>query len=120
MDAPFVLATMARRGLLKPGPPHHILRQFRELGKWGYGLAGELRQAAARSPSRVAVVDSAGACFTYGELLDRSSRLAGALPVSAGDRVGVLCRNSAAMIEVLIAVTSLGADPVLINTGLSS
>ncbi|MFF5297388.1 AMP-binding protein [Paractinoplanes globisporus] len=120
MDAPFVLATMARRGLLKPGPPHHILRQFRELGKWGYGLAGELRQAAARSPSRVAVVDSAGACFTYGELLDRSSRLAGALPVSAGDRVGVLCRNSADMIVVLIAIASVGADPVLVNTGLSA
>jgi acyl-CoA synthetase (AMP-forming)/AMP-acid ligase II len=120
MDAPFVLATMARRGLLKPGPPHRVLQQFRELGKWGYGLAGELRQAAARSPAQVAVTDSSGVSYTYRELLDRSSRLGAALPVSAGDRVGVLCRNSADMIVMLIAVASVGADPVLINTGLSS
>ena len=120
MDAAFVLTTMGRRGLLDPGPPHRILRQFRALGKWGYGLAGELRQAAARSPGRVAVVDDTGVSRTYAELLSRSSRLAGALPVSAGDRVGVLCRNSAAMIEVLIAVASMGADPVLMNTGLSA
>jgi acyl-CoA synthetase (AMP-forming)/AMP-acid ligase II len=111
---------MARRGLLRPGPPHRVLQQFRELGKWGYGLAGELRQAAARSPSRVAVVDDSGASWTYREMLDRSGRLGAALPISAGDRVGVLCRNSADMIVVLIAVASVGADPVLINTGLSS
>ncbi|MFC7277058.1 AMP-binding protein [Paractinoplanes rhizophilus] len=117
---PFVLATMGRRGLLHPGPPHRIVRQFAALGRWGYGLAGELRQAAARSPERLAVVDDSGARLTYAGLLDRSSRLAGALPVAAGDRVGVLCRNSAAMVTVLIAATSIGADPVLVNTGLSA
>src|SRR3954451_18538144 len=111
---------MARRGLLQPGPPHRVLQQFRELGKWGFGLAGELRQAAARSASQVAVVDASGASYTYGQLLDRSCRLGAALPISAGDRVGVLCRNSADMVVVLIAVASVGADPVLINTGLSS
>jgi acyl-CoA synthetase (AMP-forming)/AMP-acid ligase II len=117
---PFVLATMAKRGLLHPGAPHRVVQQFAALGKWGYGLAGELRQAAARSPSRMAVIDDSGAALTYADLVDRSSRLAGALPIAAGDRVGVLCRNSAAMITVLIAATSVGADPVLINTGLSA
>ncbi|WP_433360314.1 AMP-binding protein [Actinoplanes sp. CA-142083] len=115
----FVLTTMGKRGLLNPGPPHRIVRQFAALGKWGYGLAGELRQAAARSPSRVAVIDDSGASLTYADLLDQSSRLAGALPIAAGDRVGILCRNSAAMITVLIGAASVGADPVLINTGLS-
>ncbi|GIM89234.1 fatty-acyl-CoA synthase [Paractinoplanes toevensis] len=117
--APFVVATMARRGLLVPGAPHRVAQQFAELHRWGFGLAGELRQAAARSPGRVAVIDDQRS-LTYGELLDRSGRLAAALPVVAGDRVGVLCRNSVAMIETLIAVTSVGADPVLINTGLSA
>ncbi|GAA0576726.1 AMP-binding protein [Paractinoplanes ferrugineus] len=116
---PFVVTTMARRGLLTPGAPHRVGRQFTSLHRWGFGLAGELRQAAVRSPDRVAVVDETRS-VTYAELLDRSSRLAVALPVGAGDRVGVLCRNSAAMLETLIAVTSLGADPVLINTGLSA
>jgi acyl-CoA synthetase (AMP-forming)/AMP-acid ligase II len=118
-DGAFVLATMARRGLLTPGPPVRVARQFRALRRWGFGLAGELRQAAARSPARVAVIDDAGS-LTYAELLSRSSRLAGALPVVAGDRVGVLCRNSASMVTTLMAVSSVGADPVLINTGLSS
>ncbi|GIF01396.1 AMP-binding protein [Paractinoplanes rishiriensis] len=117
--AAFVVRTMARRGLLVPGPPHRVLKQFGELHKWGFGLTGELRQAAARSPGRVAVIDEARGPVTYAELLDGSARLAAALPWTAGERVGVLCRNSAAMIETLIGATMIGADPVLINTGLS-
>ncbi len=98
MDASaFVVGTMARRGLLHPGAPQRIVRQFAALHKWGFGLAGELRQAAARDPGRVAVIDENGP-LTYAELLDRSSRIAAALPVRPGDRVGVLCRNSARMV----------------------
>ncbi|MBL7257470.1 AMP-binding protein [Actinoplanes sp. LDG1-01] len=115
----FVARTMARRGLLTPGPPHRVARQFAALHKWKFGLAGELRQAAARSPSRVALIDEGGP-VTYGELLDRTARLAGALPVAPGDRVGILARNSTAMVEALIGVATLGANPVLMNTGLSS
>jgi acyl-CoA synthetase (AMP-forming)/AMP-acid ligase II len=120
MSASFVVSTMARRGLLKPGPPGRVLRQFGALRRWGFGLAGELRQAAARDPGRVAVIDDERGDVTYAELLDRSVRIARALPVAPGDRVGVLRRNSAAMIETVIGVASAGADPVLINTGLSS
>ncbi|GID27917.1 AMP-binding protein [Paractinoplanes brasiliensis] len=114
----FVARTMARRGLLTPGPPHRVARQLAALHTWKFGLAGELRQAAARSPARVALIDEGGVT-TYGELLDRTSRLAAALPVEPGDRVGILSRNSSAMVEALIAVATLGADPVLMNTGLS-
>ncbi|HET6532464.1 MAG TPA: AMP-binding protein [Actinoplanes sp.] len=123
MDAPFVLATMARRGLLKPGNPLPTARQFAALRRWGFGLAGELRQAAAREPGRVAVVDDRRE-VTYLELLERAERLARALRatvgVEPGGRVGLLCRNSAGIIEALVAVTSLGADPVLVNVGLSA
>jgi acyl-CoA synthetase (AMP-forming)/AMP-acid ligase II len=118
MDALFIASTMARRGLLTPGSPVRVVRQFAALGRWGFGLAGELRQAAARSPGRVAVIDDERQ-VTYAELLDRSSRLAAALPVRAGDRVGLLCRNSARMLEALIGVATRGADVVLVNTGLS-
>lgn len=122
MAVPFLLATLARRGLLRPAAPAGALRQFTALRRWGFGLAGELRQAAARDPGRVAVVDEHGG-LTYRELLERAERLALALRASSGvepgDRVGLLCRNSVGMIETLVAVTSLGADPVLINTGLS-
>jgi acyl-CoA synthetase (AMP-forming)/AMP-acid ligase II len=122
MAVPFVLATLARRGLLRPGPPADVIRQLAALRRWGFSLAGELRQATARDPGRVAVVDERRA-VTYHELLERAERLAralrGTVGVEPGDRVGVLCRNSAAMIETLVAVTSLGADAVLNNTGLS-
>jgi acyl-CoA synthetase (AMP-forming)/AMP-acid ligase II len=122
MAVPFLLATLARRGLLRPPPPAEAIRQLIALRRWGFGLAGELRQAAARDPARVAVVDECGA-LTYRELLERAERLALALRaevgVEPGDRVGLLRRNSVGMIETLVAVTSLGADPVLINTGLS-
>ncbi|MEV6300108.1 AMP-binding protein [Actinoplanes sp. NPDC051861] len=121
MDLTFIAATMAKRGLLVPGNPVRVVRQFGALGTWGFGLAGELRQAAARSPERVAVVDDERR-VTYAQLLSRSERLAHALraTVSPGDRVGLLCRNSARMIEALVGVATLGADPVLINTGLSA
>jgi acyl-CoA synthetase (AMP-forming)/AMP-acid ligase II len=115
----FVAATMARRGLLRPGPPVRVLRQFGALRRWGFGLAGELRQAAAREPDRIAVVDDERS-VTYREMLERSVRIARALQVGPGDRVGILRRNSAAMIETIVGVTQTGADPVLINTGLSS
>jgi acyl-CoA synthetase (AMP-forming)/AMP-acid ligase II len=114
----FIASTMARRGLLRPGPPVRVLRQFAALRRWGFGLAGELRQAAARDPGRVAIVDDSRS-VTYRELLDRAVRVARVLPVGPGDRVGILRRNSAAMVETVIGVTQAGADPVLINTGLS-
>jgi len=121
MAVPFLVATMARRGLLRPGPPADVIRQFAALRRWGFGLAGELRQAAARDPGRVAVIDEHRA-VTYHELLQRAERLARGLRdlgVGPGDRVGLLCRNSAGMIETLVAVTTLGADAVLVNTGMS-
>ena len=122
MSVPFVVSTMARRGLLRPGPPLRVAEQFRELHRWGFTLAGELRQAAARNPATVALIDEGRGSITYGQLRERCEELALGLR-SAGlgpkDRVGLLCRNSAEMVETLIAITLLGADPVLMNTGLS-
>ncbi|BBH71401.1 fatty-acyl-CoA synthase [Actinoplanes sp. OR16] len=122
VDVTFIARTMARRGLLTPGHPVRILRQFGALGRWGFGLAGELRQAAARSPQRVAVIDDETR-VSYEGLLELTENLARTLAsrgLEPGDRVGLLMRNSARMIEALIGVTTLGADPVLINTGLSA
>jgi hypothetical protein len=62
--AAFVLRTMARRGLLNPGAPQRVVRQLSVLHRWGFGLAGELRQATARDPGRVAIIDEQGS-LTY-------------------------------------------------------
>jgi acyl-CoA synthetase (AMP-forming)/AMP-acid ligase II len=121
-DLPFVVATLARRGLLNPGPPHRVAAQLHALTRWGYGLAGELRSAASRSPAGIALIDDERR-VSYAELLDRSERLArslrGAVGLRAGDRLGLLCRNHAGMVEAMVAANLLGADAVLVNTGLS-
>ncbi|MGN9774925.1 AMP-binding protein [Micromonospora sp. H33] len=124
MDLPFVVATLTRRGLLTPGRPIRVASQLGALRRWGWSLAGELRQAAARDPGRTAVIDEQGAELTYGHLLDRSEALARALRAAyglhAGERIGVLCRNHHGLIETIVAATLLGVDAVLVNTGLSA
>ncbi|MEU5721158.1 AMP-binding protein [Micromonospora sp. NPDC047738] len=124
MDLPFVVATLTRRGLLNPGRPIRVATQLGALRKWGWSLAGELRQAAARDPGRTAIVDEHGATLTYQELLDRTERLARSMRagfgVRAGDRIGVLCRNHHGLVETVVAAMLLGADAVLVNTGLSA
>ncbi|MEU4565966.1 AMP-binding protein [Micromonospora sp. NPDC023956] len=124
MGLPFVIATLARRGLLAPGGPVRVAAQLNALRRWGFSLAGELRQAAARDPERIAVVDEHGTGTSYATLLDRSERLArglrSGLGVRGGDRVGLLCRNHTGLVEAMVATTLLGADAVLVNTGLSA
>jgi acyl-CoA synthetase (AMP-forming)/AMP-acid ligase II len=121
VEAAFLFRTLARRGLLRPGRPDKIARQLDALRRWGFSLAGEMRSAAARDPKRVAVVDETRT-LTYGELAHRVQRLANGLragyAVAPGDRVGVLCRNSVAMFESMLAAGAIGADVVLVNTGL--
>ncbi|WP_433134044.1 AMP-binding protein [Micromonospora sp. CA-240977] len=124
MDLPFTVATLTRRGLLTPGSPVRVASQLNALRTWGWSLAGELRQAAARDPGRPAVIDENGVELTYHDLLDRAERMArsmrAGLGVQAGDRIGVLCRNHHGLIETIVAATLLGVDAVLVNTGLSA
>ncbi|MEV7329816.1 AMP-binding protein [Micromonospora sp. NPDC093244] len=124
MDLPFIVATLTRRGLLTPGRPVRIASQLNALRTWGWSLAGELRQAAARDPGRLALIDEDGTELTYHDLLDRAERMArsmrAGLGVQAGDRIGVLCRNHRGLIETIVAATLLGVDSVLVNTGLSA
>ncbi|HEX6499865.1 MAG TPA: AMP-binding protein [Micromonosporaceae bacterium] len=121
MDA-FTVATLARRGLLAPGRPDRITAQLLALARWGFGLAGELRSAAERSPNRVAIIDESEQ-VTYRELVRRAERLAtalrGSFGVRAGDPVALLCRNHAVLVEAMVATGMLGADVVLVNTGVS-
>jgi acyl-CoA synthetase (AMP-forming)/AMP-acid ligase II len=127
MDIPFLVTTLGRRGLLNPGRPLHVIRQIDELRRWGFGLGGELRASAARSPDQVAIIDEAGS-YTYAQVLDRAERLAAGLrgefgigtdPDGPPDRIGLLCRNHAGLITGMVATSLLGVDAVLVNTGLS-
>jgi acyl-CoA synthetase (AMP-forming)/AMP-acid ligase II len=118
-----IAATLARRGVLNPGSPVRVARQLNSLRSWGFSLAGELRQAALRSPDRVAVIDEQRGDITYAELLAGAEGVANALRaagIAAGDRIGVLCRNHVGAIETMVGACLLGVDAVLANTGLSA
>lgn len=116
-------AVMAKRGMLAPGPPHRQVSQLLSLHKWGFGLAGELRQAAHRSPKQLAVIDEHRGEVTYGELLSRSEKVSELLRSKGfqpGQRLGLLARNHVGAIEVMTGASAIGVDLVLMNTGLSS
>ncbi|WP_427384609.1 AMP-binding protein [Janibacter sp. G56] len=123
MNPLVVATTMAKRGMLAPGPPQRTARQLLALRRWGFGLAGELRQAASRSPKAVAVIDEQRGAVTYAELLARSERAATVLAdlgAAPGTRVGLLARNHVGAVEILFGASAIGVDLVLLNTGLSA
>jgi acyl-CoA synthetase (AMP-forming)/AMP-acid ligase II len=114
--------TLVRAGVISAGRPDKVARQFSLLSRWGASVAGESTAAAARAAGQLALHDERGA-RTYAQVDDRSNRLANALAAKglrAADRVALMCRNHNAMVESMIACSKLGADVVLLNTGLSS
>nr|WP_089313586.1 AMP-binding protein [Actinomadura mexicana] len=110
-------ALLLRTGLLFSGGPRRLVRQIGTLRRWGTTLAGLVASAAARSPSRTALIDDEGE-LTFGELDERAARLATGLPLHGPrPRVGVLCRNHRGMALTLVACSRRGAEVVLLNTG---
>jgi acyl-CoA synthetase (AMP-forming)/AMP-acid ligase II len=115
---------LSRSGLLWPGSPGRTARQVVALQRWGTTLTGSFVAAAVREPDRPAIIDEFGT-LTYAQVDERTTRLAAALGVgiAAEDgppRVALLCRNHRGMVESLIACGKLGADAVLLNTGLAT
>src|SRR5919201_3962453 len=74
-------------------------------------VADVIRRCAERRPDGVALAHGADE-LTYAELDERSSRLARALlatGVGAGDRVAYLGRTAPEVVELLFAVSKIGA-----------
>ena len=85
------------------------------------GVGSWLARRCRRSAAKRAIIFQ-GEETTYGELLDRSDRLANALVargVGKGDRVAFLGENQPAYIEVMFAVGTIGAIYVPLNTRLT-
>lgn len=111
---------LTRSGVVRPVRPDRLLAMGEGLVRYGATVAAGCVAGAARHPDRTAIVDDAG-WLSYAELHRRTDRLARALAdtgVGPGMRVGVLCRNHRGPVETQIAVGKLGADAVLLNTGL--
>ena len=117
-----VLRTMITSGVVRASRPDRGLRQLNSLAKWGFTLAGGLGAAAARSPQSVASVDRYGTT-TYADMAQRTTCLASGLAAEGftnESKFAVLARNHSAMVECMVAASKLGADLVLLNTGLAA
>ncbi|MGY1988930.1 AMP-binding protein [Mycolicibacterium fortuitum] len=117
-----VATTMVVSGVVRASRPDRALRQLNSLAKWGFTLAGGLTAAAARSPRNIAVIDSLGQS-TYADVAERTTRLASGLATvgfTANSKLALLARNHSAMVECMVAASKLGADLVLLNTGLAA
>ncbi|MEV6279563.1 AMP-binding protein [Nocardia sp. NPDC051832] len=98
------------------------LKQLGGLAKWGFNLAGGYAAAAAYTPKRLGLIDP-DVAYTFTEVHQRTHQLAaalGTLGFGARTSIGLLARNSAPMVECMVAAGKLGVDTVLLNTGLSA
>lgn len=117
-----IAKTMIVSGVVRASRPDRGVRQLNSLAKWGFTLAGGLGAAAARSPDRLASVDRDGTS-TYGQMAQRTDLLAAGLAASGfskDSRFAVLARNHSTMVECMVAASKMGADLLLLNTGLSA
>ncbi len=115
-----VARQMVATGVVRSYRPDRGLKQLGRLAKWGFSLAGGYAAAAAYAPDRAAIVDDRGS-RTFAEVHSRSHALAGALTglgIHTGEAIGLLSRNHAEMVEIMVAAGKLGVDVVLLNTGL--
>ncbi|WP_285638436.1 AMP-binding protein [Lentzea sp. NBRC 102530] len=111
-----VLLTLVKAGVIRPLGPRGLAGTVRGYLHWDITLAWGYQTGAGRHPDRAAIVDDEGV-LTYAEVHERTSRLAHAF--RPRERVGLLLRNGRAFIETMTACTKVGADAVLLNTGLS-
>ncbi len=114
------VAALARSGVVRPVRPDRLLGMAAGLLRYGLTITAGYAVGAARHPDRTAIVDDAGS-LTFAELAERTDAMARGLAgtgVGPGTRVGLLCRNHRGAIEAQVAAGKLGADIVLLNTGL--
>ncbi|MEA2346618.1 MAG: hypothetical protein QOG62_405 [Thermoleophilaceae bacterium] len=108
-------------GLIRPVRPDRLVRQLMALNRFGPTPAAAYTGSAARYPDEPAVIDEART-VTFSELHERTNSLAHALADSGvleGDAVAVMCRNHAGFIEIVVALSKLGAHALFLNTGFS-
>ncbi|WP_232236350.1 AMP-binding protein [Nocardia sp. BMG51109] len=126
-DSPMRLQTDVARQMVATGVVRSYrldrgVKQFGRLAKWGFNLAGGYAAAAAYDPHRPAVIDDQG-MHTFAEIHERTHALASGLAdldLRPGEAIGVLSRNHAEMVEIMVAAGKLGVEVVLLNTGLAA
>jgi fatty-acyl-CoA synthase len=114
-----VYRVLAGTGIVKPARPDQLVRMGMAFARWGFTPASGWGIGAARYPKEKAIVDDEGS-LTFAEIDQQSSAIATALAskgVEEGSAVGVLMRNTRWFPLTLSALSKIGADAVLLNTG---
>ncbi|GEM_PF-163431 len=91
------------------------------VSRYGFTTARQIMYGQTNAPNRTALIDDMGE-LTYTELLDNTRAFARALHrhnIRTGGRIGVMCRNSRALIYALGAKGMLGAKIYLLNVASS-
>ena len=117
-DIAYKLKVLRQIGLLKPQPPHRLLKAGIKLATWGPGFPAAVAAAAARFPRQTAIIDDAGE-ITWSELSDEINRTTAALKergVQVGDAVALMGRNHRWMVVSMVSIMQLGAKVLLLNT----
>src|SRR3954465_7350642 len=114
-----VFRVLAGTGIIRPVRPDALVRMGIAFARWGFTPATGWGVGAAQYPKEKAVVDDFGS-LTFAEMDAQSSAIATALGdkgVKEGAAVGVLMRNTRWMLLTLSALSKVGADAILLNTG---
>jgi len=114
-----VFRVLAGTGIIRPVRPDALVRMGIAFARWGFTPATGWGVGAAQYPKEKAVIDDFGS-LTFAEMDEQSSAIATALAdkgVKEGAAVGVLMRNTRWMLLTLSALSKIGADAVLLNTG---
>ncbi|MGW3353362.1 AMP-binding protein [Nonomuraea rubra] len=113
---------LIRNGLLSPVHPSALARVVEAYRHFHVSPATGLAAAAARWPDRPALVDEEGS-LTFAELDARAAALAAGLHrrfgTGPGRTAAVMWPNHRGFAEAVAAVSRLGADLLLLNTGLA-
>jgi acyl-CoA synthetase (AMP-forming)/AMP-acid ligase II len=116
------VVALTRTGVVRPVRPDRLAGMVSALVRYGLTITAGYAAGTARHPHRTAIVDDAGA-LTFAALSAWTDAVARGLAdggLGPRARLGVLCRNHRGAIAAQIAAGKVGADAVLLNTGLSA
>jgi fatty-acyl-CoA synthase len=120
-DGLHAASVLTRARLVRPARPDRYARALAAVARLGQTSAAGYTAAAALNPGEPALIDERGA-LTFLQVHERTNRLANALAAGGlgeGDGVAIMCRNHHGFAEALIALSKLGSDALLLNTGVA-
>src|SRR4051794_14447727 len=118
-DAAHALKVLTEAGIVRPHRPDRAILALKDVIQRGITPAAGYGAAASLYPDEPGVVDELGT-LTFAEIRERTTKLANALRdagVAEGDGVAVLARNHRYFVESIVALSKLGANALMLNTG---